>query len=134
MGCIPKSNPQFFYLNNKNFKLCNQLSFEKLDTRFCKFVLGIHSKASNVATRGELGRYPISVYIVKQCIKNWLRITQYKKETLLFDTYLCNLDMLSKNKNCWLLNIQDLVKNKLGAQHLWINQGCGNKKIHHKKC
>ena len=35
---------------------------EKLHTKFCKYVLGVHSKDSNLACVGEVGRFPISTY------------------------------------------------------------------------
>jgi hypothetical protein len=38
---------------------------------------------------------------------------------------------VSKNKNCWLTNIHDLINNKLGMKHLWDNQG--TKHVKHNK-
>ena len=32
---------------------------EKINVKFCKYLLGINKKASNLAVRGELGRYPL---------------------------------------------------------------------------
>ena len=60
-------------------------------------------------------------------IKNWLRIASYEKGTILHDTYLCNFTLMGDNKSCWLTNIYDLVYNKLGAKHLWDNQGTKGK-------
>ena len=34
---------------------------EKLHLKFCKAVLGVHSKASNLAVYSELGRYPLCI-------------------------------------------------------------------------
>ena len=36
---------------------------EKVHHKFCKFILGVSSKTSNIAALGELGRYPIRPYI-----------------------------------------------------------------------
>ena len=60
-------------------------------------------------------------------LENWLRIANYKKDTVLHDTYLCNLTLMGENKSCWLNNIYDLVYNKLGAKHLWDYQGTNGK-------
>ncbi len=45
-----------------NYELFDKAPFEKLDLRFCKSLLRIHKKSSNIATRGELGRYPIIIW------------------------------------------------------------------------
>ena len=44
------------------------LPFEKIHNRFCKylhFVLGVHKKSSNFASRCELGRLPLLSFITK---------------------------------------------------------------------
>ena len=35
--------------------------FDKIFSRFSKFVLGVHSKASNFAVLSELGQYPLII-------------------------------------------------------------------------
>ena len=42
---------------------------EKLHMKFCKIFLGVHSKASNLAVYSELGRYPLVIDQVIQCLK-----------------------------------------------------------------
>ena len=42
---------------------------ERLHLKFCKMSLGVHSKASNMATYSELGRYPLFIDQIFQCIK-----------------------------------------------------------------
>jgi hypothetical protein len=37
----------------------DNLPFEKIHNRFCKYLLGVHKKASNFASKCELGRLPI---------------------------------------------------------------------------
>ncbi len=74
-------------------------------------------------TRGELGRAPMALHIIKLILKNWLRIVSYEQDTVLHDTYLAILSLLSYSKSCWLSNIRSLVANKLGETHVWENQG-----------
>ena len=124
--------PVMFDVIKGRYEMFDEAKFETLDLRFCKSVLGVHRKASNAAVRGELGRYPQILFIIKQVIKNWLRIASYKNDTILYDTYLCNLKMLSEKKKCWLNNIFELVHNKLGLKYLWQNQGCKGKGIQAK--
>ena len=43
---------------------------------FCKRSLGIHTKATNVAVMGELGRYPMIINIAGQMTKFWLHVSR----------------------------------------------------------
>ena len=45
-----------------------QNEFDKIFTRFSKFVLGVHSKASNFAVLSELGQYPLVLSALVSCI------------------------------------------------------------------
>ena len=65
-----------------NYKFFDESCFEKTELKFTKSILSVHRKASNAAVRGELGRYPIIIHIIKQVIKNWFRIVNYEQNTL----------------------------------------------------
>ena len=47
---------------------------EKLHLQFCRTVLGVSNKTSNLATLGELGRYPVMLHCYVQMIKYWHHI------------------------------------------------------------
>jgi hypothetical protein len=49
---LKKSKNDFIY------DLYNDHKIEKLNLNLCKSILGVGSKASNLAVVGELGRYP----------------------------------------------------------------------------
>ena len=49
--------------------------FEKLHLKFIKWVLGVHKKASNIGTWGEVGRHPIGTQMLKQTINYYNRIS-----------------------------------------------------------
>ena len=57
---------------------------DKLHLKFCKRILGVHPKSTNLAVLAELGRLPMamSVQISTLVIKYWLRINSpnYKKQ------------------------------------------------------
>jgi hypothetical protein len=79
--------------------------FETLHLKFMKFVLGVHSKASNNGTRGELGRYPLAIYIHTQTIKYASRLmTLTDSSSLLYDAYQANINMCNADLTCWLTN------------------------------
>ena len=48
-------------------------AIEKLHLKFCKRVLGVHSKSTNMAIYAELGRTPLIVQIAKLVVKYWFR-------------------------------------------------------------
>ena len=57
--------------SQKDLKRDNLL-FEKIHNRFCKFLLGVHKKASNLASRCELGRLPIISFITSLVFKYYI--------------------------------------------------------------
>jgi hypothetical protein len=56
------------------FKITNQI--EKLHLKFCKRILGVHSKSksTNLAVYGEIGRTPLIFQIATFIAKFWCRI------------------------------------------------------------
>ena len=101
-GSFIKAKHQAFNVRSDKYELFDKHCFEKLELKFCKAILGVHKKASNVAVRGELGRYPTLIYILKQVLKNWFRITSYEhKQSILYNTYMCNLEIHHAKKCCW---------------------------------
>ncbi len=127
-GSFIKEKERAFNIECNKYELFDKLCFEKLDLKFCKSILGVHKKSSSTAVRGELGRYPNIIFVLKQVLKNWLRITSYtKSQSVLHDTYLCNLDLDNKRKLCWWSNIKSFFKETLGLPHLVENHGCNGK-------
>ena len=55
---------------------------EKVHIRYCKYVLGATKYALNIASMAELGRYPISIFVILQSLKYWLYL--YKDPLLNF--------------------------------------------------
>lgn len=52
--------------NHNNFlNNLERFPFEQVQTKFCKWTLGVNRYTSNIGTRGELGQYPLIIYIIK---------------------------------------------------------------------
>ena len=87
---------------------------EKLHLKFCKWVLGVHSKASNAAVYAELGRTPLIVQVSTLVIKYWLRITNpiYKDSLVGKAASLCvqlnSLEVVFTNFVLELSNVKTL--------------------------
>ena len=62
-----------------DFKSWDSSAIEKTHLQFCKRYLEVHNKASNIACRAELGKFPLIVDINKK-ILNYLSYLQEKDE------------------------------------------------------
>ena len=65
--------------------------------KFCKQYLELNRKASNLAARGELGRYPIQIFLMKKALK--------------YFSYLCEKDENLIVKQAFLISKQLDIEN-----------------------
>ena len=56
----------FDKFKSKIFKISNDI--EKLHLKFCKRILGVHSKSTNLAVYAELGRMPLIIQIATMVV------------------------------------------------------------------
>jgi len=89
--------------------------FDILDTRFQKFLLGVHSKSSNDGVRGELGTFPIIIPARIQLIKYWHRLVNLPEDSLLRDAYNT---VLTDNQD-WINHVKDILCYH-GFGHIWM--------------
>mgnify|MGYP001792873606 CR=1 FL=1 len=66
---------------------------EKMHLHFCKYYLGVNSKASNAACRAELGRFPLKIFIDKLIFKYYNHLislpeNSVTKQALLMSKFL----------------------------------------------
>lgn len=89
-----KENPSFD--NIYSGSLC-----EKIHLKFCKFILGVHKRTTNIAVLSELGRFPLYFNIIKCMLLYWYRLENLGKEfPLLKEAYNeTKLLYLSKKPN-----------------------------------
>ena len=84
---------------------------EKLNIHMCKYVLGVGKRTSNIATYGELGRYPLYIDKVLAIIKYWLHINKdAESDKLIKDALQDNHVMLQNKKDCWLSCVYMILK------------------------
>ena len=62
----PRSHALDYFISNM---FDDKYYHEALLNKSCKHMLGVHSRSSNDAVRGELGMYPLNVHIYKQIVK-----------------------------------------------------------------
>jgi hypothetical protein len=68
-----KENPSFD--NIYSGSLC-----EKIHLKFCKFILGVHKRTTNIAVLSELGRFPLYFNIIKGMLLYCYRLENLGRE------------------------------------------------------
>ena len=99
--------------------------FDKVHIKYCKYVLGVHSKACNLAVYSELGRVPLLMSAIINSINFWLHMIQSKRDSLINKAYSEQLHA-SNTKGTWVRFIENLLTD-LGFSHVWHNQFTFNK-------
>ena len=67
--------------------------------QFCKRYLEVNNKASNIACRAELGRFPVNVTINKKILKYILYIQSKGEESFVKKSFLISFDLHYNGKN-----------------------------------
>ena len=75
----PRSQSLDYFISNM---FDDRYYHEALLNKSCKHMLGVNSRSSNDAVRGELGMYPLYVYIYKQIVKFILLTSVNKVQSL----------------------------------------------------
>lgn len=83
---------------------------EKLHIKFCKYILGVNKKATNLAVLSELGRFPIHFDIVKSILRFWHRIENLNGTfPLLQDAYTESKRLFNANIPSWYGSVNFLM-------------------------
>ena len=62
-------------LNDLNLlSMCDKFPGETLHVKVCKIMLGVHRKSTNNAVRGELGCYPLLIFMLGLSVKYWWKL------------------------------------------------------------
>ena len=96
-----------------SFKCFNE--FDKIFTRFSKYVLGVHPKSSNFAAYCEFGQFPLIV--IASCINFWIHTVQSGSESIISKAYWEQFNSPSL-KSTWLCFIKNILTD-LGFSHVW---------------
>ena len=105
----------------KNFDLnLEDMIYEKVQSKFLKFVLNVNKYASNLAVRGETGRFPMSIKAISLGIKYWHNMSINKSPNiLLMHAFMSDISI----KADWLQGIQYILQTNGMSCH-WLNPTC----------
>jgi hypothetical protein len=74
---------------------------EKINLRFCKYVLGLSKQSVNITARAELAQYPVDVFIKVQSLKYLTRISSDGNNPLLMDAFSLSKSLHSVGTYSW---------------------------------
>ena len=76
-----------------DFKTWDDSQIEKAHLQFCKRYLKVNNKASNIACRAELGRFPLNTTINQKILKYILFIQSKDEESHVKQAFLMSFDL-----------------------------------------
>ena len=96
---------------NANFDiltLIDSSNIEKVNLKFCKFVMGLSKQAVNIAARAELAQYPLDVFIKAQVLKYFARISKDENNPLIYDAFCLSKSLHSKGIYTWYTFVENI--------------------------
>ena len=98
---------------------------ERVQTKFCKYVLSLSYSTSNAAVLGALGRNPLAVLYKYKCVKFWITIV-HDENIRIRNSLYHNLKLIDDGGgHTWVSEIK-LLLYSLGFGHVWQEHGVGN--------
>jgi hypothetical protein len=83
---------------------------EKTHLKFCKLYLGVNRKASNIASRGELGRLPLIIPIFKRTLNYINNIYQLPDSSIVKQAFYISKKLYINEKDSFYSNIVHILK------------------------
>ena len=96
-------------------------SFEKLQLKIHKQVLGVHRKTMNIPVLAELGRFPLKLFIDTQMIKYFSRFYSMPKDRHMYKIYKESIKPTNIIQNKWFSYIKRIIDEN-GLSNIWKNQ------------
>ena len=94
----------------QNFDVWDKNQIEKVHLRFCKYYLGINRKSSNIASRSELGRFPLKIFIDTLILKYYNHLITMPDDSIAKQSFLISKSLLSQAKLSFHSNLQSIFQ------------------------
>ena len=95
-----------------------------VQNKFCKRILGVYKSTSNILSRNEIGRVPISLMITLHILKYWIFITSLQKDRLLYQAYMSEKILDENGHSSWVTFVKQL---RFKLQDIWDSQSVINR-------
>jgi hypothetical protein len=100
---------------------------EKVHLFALKKFLCVDLRTPNDLVYNELGRHPITINSVINCIKYWLKLLEMEEDRLPIKAYLMLRKLDERGKITWVTNVRRCLY-QYGFGFVWVNQGVGGVK------
>ena len=92
---------------NKLLGFWKDLACEKINQKCARLSLSVNNKTSRLAVLGELGRYPLFIKALSQCLNNKMSLLDPDRHnSLVSDTIFEMQCMSSRGTDCWLSQVE----------------------------
>ena len=109
-------------LNDLNLlSMCDKFPGETLHVKVCKIMLGVHRKSTNNAVRGELGCYPLLIFMLGLSVKYWWKLNNncYKGlNSLVINALADNRKLCDSGIYTWSTGIKKVL-HLIGRLDVW---------------
>ena len=124
-----------YTIKNKNFESLTtfldsweNFKCEIINQKCAKMTLSVNKKTSRLAVLGELGRYPLFLNSLSQCLNYKQSLLSRKSSNKLVACTLYAMEQLnSKNADCWLRKVIDIEKLLKIPSNIFYNKTSGKK-------
>ena len=93
-----------------NFHTWDKTPIEKTHLRFCKMFLGLNRKASNHATRSEMGSFPLQIVITRHILTYYYYLNSKDDSSIVKQALNIMHENCSKIVNSYINNIDNILK------------------------
>ena len=93
-----------------NIKKWDQSPGEKIHLKFCKQYLGLNRKASNLATRGELGRFPMQIILMKKALKYFSYLCEKDENSIVKQAFLISKQLDMENRKSYISELKTYLR------------------------
>jgi exonuclease III len=108
------------HIMKADFGSLDRLPFEQIQNKLCKYSLAVRKNSSNIATRAELGRYPLLLNISLLAVKYWVTILS-NPQKLVFKAYQEEKLLDEMGHKTWVSFVKAILS-RCGLIDIWNNQ------------
>jgi hypothetical protein len=90
-------------------KLCSDLIAERLHVKFCKYVLEVSRRSTNIAITGELGRDSLFLEVILNMIKYFIHLSNPICTGLVSEAFEASGKLHLENIRSWYRNITEVI-------------------------
>ncbi len=102
----------------------DKVSFEQVQNRFCKYILGLPKRASNFAAKAELGRAPLFTFMCSLALKYCAKLVETDTSRILWSAFQSELNIHKQGGVSWvsfIIKILELCDSDSAANLLNTN-------------